>query len=72
MLPFVGFAMVAVYAAYVAHDTRRLREAAALAPAPPDHLAELEQIHTELSRQASQARRTLESARDAMQRGLRG
>lgn len=72
MLPFVGFAMVALYVGYVAYDARQMREAAALAPPPPDHVGELERINTDLSRQAAQARKTLESARDAMQRGLRG
>ena len=72
MLPFVGLALVALYSAYVAYDTRRLSEEAERAGPAPDHVAEMERINTELARLATQSRQTLEAARDAMQRGLRG
>lgn len=72
MLPFLGLAFVALYAGYASYDTQRLREAKALAGPEPDHVAEMERINTEIARLATQSRRSLESARDAMQRGLRG
>jgi hypothetical protein len=72
MLPWLGLALVALYAGYVAYDTRRIREETSIAPARPDPLIELERINTEIARLAAQSRKTLEQTRDAMQRGLRG
>ena len=56
----------------MAYETRNAREAAARSPPPPDPLPELERINTELARIVVQNRKTLEAARDAMQRGLKG
>lgn len=74
MLPFVGFALVALYAGYVAYEAAQARERARLAPAPvgPDPVEELARINTEISRLATQGRQSLERARETMQRGLRG
>lgn len=75
MLPWVGIAFAILYAGYVAYDARRAREAAALAPthAPgPDPVDELERLNTEIARLATQTRKSLDDARDAMQRGLKG
>lgn len=73
MLPWIAIAAAILYAGYAAYKTRETRERIAHAPAPgPDPLDELERINTEMSRLAAQSRQTLESARDAMQRGLRG
>lgn len=72
MLPFLALAIVALYVGYVAYDTRRLREEQALAGPMPDHVGEMERINTEIARLVTQSRQSLEAARDAMQRGLRG
>lgn len=73
MLPWTGFALVALYAGYVAHQASRAREAAVGAPAPgPDPVEELERINTEMARLATQGRQSLERARDAMRSGLKG
>ena len=73
MLPFLGLALVAVYVGYVAYQTKDTKERAAAAPPPgPDPVIELERINTELSRLAVQTRKSLESARDAMAKGLKG
>lgn len=73
LLPWLGIALAVLYAGYVAYEASVERERAANAPAPgPDPANELERINTEISRLATQSRKTLESARDAMQRGLRG
>lgn len=73
MLPFLGIALVALYAGYLAYQTKEARETVARAPPPgPDPVIELERINTELSRLAVQTRKSLESARDAMAKGLKG
>ena len=71
MLPFVGFALVALYAGYVAYETQERRRALAAKPLLPDPALELARINTELARAATGARRLLEQARDAVQRGTR-
>lgn len=71
MLPFVGLALVALYVGYVAYETQERRRALAAQPVLPDPALELARINTELARAASGARRTLEQARDAVQRGTR-
>ena len=71
MLPFAAFALVALYVGYVAYETTKRREAAAREPPRPDPVDELQQINTELSRAATSARKTLELAREAVQRGTR-
>lgn len=74
MLPWLGFALIAVYAGYVAYEASQAREKARLAPARagPDPVEEIERINTEISRLATQSRQALERARETMQRGLRG
>ena len=73
MLPFLGFALVALYVGYVAYETRHEKERASHAPPPgPDPVIELEAINTELARLATQTRKSLENARNAMQKGLKG
>lgn len=72
MLPWTGFALVALYVGYVAYDARRLRETATAAPPRVDPIHELERVNTELALVATHSRQSLERARDAMQRGLRG
>lgn len=71
MLPFVAFALVALYAGYVAYETQERRKALAAQPPMPDYVGELTRINTELARSATSARRLLEQARDAVQRGTR-
>ena len=71
MLPFVGLALVALYAGYVAYDTQERRRALAAQPVQPDPAEELARINTELARAATGARLLLEQARDAVQRGTR-
>jgi len=70
MLPFLGFALVALYAGYVAYQAKEAR--ARPRPEPgPDPALELEAINTELARGVTQARRSLEAARDAIRKGVR-
>lgn len=73
MLPWFGIAAAILYAGYVAFQAREAREEAAIAPPPgPDPAEELERINTEIGRLAAQTRKSLESAREAMQHGLKG
>lgn len=73
MLPFLGIALVALYVGFVAYQTKEARQNVARAPPRgPDPVIELERINTELSRLAVQTRKSLESARDAMAKGLKG
>lgn len=70
MLPFLGFALVALYVGYVAYEAKLARDA----PKPdlgPDPIHELEAVNTELARAVTQARVTLEHARDAVHKGVR-
>lgn len=72
MLPWLGIALAVLYAGYVAYEADVARKDAANAPPPgPDPADELETINTEISRLATQARKTLEASRDAMRSGLR-
>lgn len=71
MLPFAAFALVALYAGYLAYETQERKRVLAAQPVLPDPADELARINTELSRAATAARRTLEQARDAVQRGTR-
>ncbi|HWH08629.1 MAG TPA: hypothetical protein VNX21_05470 [Candidatus Thermoplasmatota archaeon] len=71
MLPFVGLALVALYVGYVAYETKERRRLLSAQPPLPDPAEELARINTELARAATGARRTLELARDAVQRGTR-
>lgn len=71
MLPFVGLALVALYAGYVAYETQERRRALAAQPKLPDPVEELTRVNTELARAATGARLLLEQARDAVQRGTR-
>lgn len=73
MLPWLGVALAILYAGYVAYEAAQAREAAAVAPPRgPDPVVELERVNTEMARLATQARKTLENARDSMRRGLEG
>ncbi|HET6403321.1 MAG TPA: hypothetical protein VFH78_01635 [Candidatus Thermoplasmatota archaeon] len=73
MLPWTGIALAIVYAGYVAYQASLARQEAARAPPPgPDPAQELERINTEISRLAAHNRQALESARDAMRKGLKG
>ena len=73
MIPWVGIALAILYGGYVAYEASLAREVAASAPLPgPDPVLELERINTEIGRISANTRKSLESARDAMQRGLRG
>lgn len=71
MLPFVGFALVALYVGYVAYETQVARERARLAPQLSDPIHELERVNTELGRAATAARLTLENARETVRKGTR-
>lgn len=73
MLPWTGLALAALYTGYVAYQTHeeRARQAGA-PPRGPDPVIELERVNTELARLAVQTRKSLESARDAMAKGLKG
>lgn len=74
MLPWIGLALVAIYAGYLAYQASQAREEAAHAPrvARPDPVEELERINTELAKLAVQTRKSLENAKDAMSKGLKG
>lgn len=72
MLPWIGIALAVLYAGYVAYESRVAREQAALAPTPPDHVGELRHVNAQLTALATESRESLDRARDAMQRGLRG
>lgn len=72
MLPWIGFALVALYSGYVAYETSQTRRRAREAPVDtsPDPVLELERINNEIDRLATSARMTLESAREAVRRGV--
>jgi len=74
MLPWIAIAAAIVYAGHAAYQAKLAREEAAAAPvvAGPDPADELERVNTELAKLATQTRQTLESAREAMRRGLKG
>lgn len=70
LLPFLGFALVALYVGYVAYEAREARAR----PKPalgPDPALELEAVNTELARSVTQARLSLDAARDAIRKGVR-
>lgn len=74
MLPWTGIAIAILYAGYVAYEAARLRDENERAPIPtgPDPADELERINTEIAKLATQSRQTLEGAREAMSKGLKG
>ena len=73
MLPFLGLAFAALAIGYMSYRNGVAREAAARAPPPgPDPADEVTRVNTEIARQLAQGRLSLERARDAMQRGLKG
>jgi len=73
MLVPAAFALVVLYVGYAAYEASVAREAARNAPPPgPDPVLEMERLNTELSRLATQSRQTLENARDATRKGLKG
>jgi hypothetical protein len=72
MLPFAALAAAILYIGYVAYAAQRAKVDAAARPPPgPDPADELERVNTEIARQATVARQTLEAAREAVRRGTR-
>ena len=74
MAPFVAFAFLVLYIGYLAYQNQQARDEVARTPpvTGPDPTLELSRLTTEIARQLAQGRVTLERARDAMHRGLKG
>ncbi|MEA3200448.1 MAG: hypothetical protein QOE90_1876 [Thermoplasmata archaeon] len=72
----VPFALLAASGFWIAWEVWRAgelrRELAAAPPPGPDPALELERLNTETARALAQSRLTLEAARDAVRRGLKG
>lgn len=73
-LPFVAFALAALYVGYLAYQTSQ--ERARVKAAPPasgeDPIRELSRLNAEVAESLGRARRTLEETRATLQRGIRG
>lgn len=73
MLPWLGIALAILYAGYVAHQASLAREQARAAPSRgADPALELAQINHQIADLTSQARASLEQARDALRSGIHG
>lgn len=72
MLPWVAIAAAVIYAGYAGYQASLARQQSPPPDAGPDPVDELARVNTEISRLATQARKSLESARDAFEHGLRG
>lgn len=72
MLPWVLIAAAVIYAGYAGYQASLARQQALPPRTGPDPVDELARVNTELARVATQARKSLEGAREAFQHGLRG
>lgn len=71
-LVVLGMAFASIYVGYLAYQARVAREQASTSVRGPDPIVELSRVNEQVQRELAAASATLERARDAVQRGVRG